>query len=292
RFLDKEFGKSFTGSLVRLLHNDDQHEYPLAARLKVHLVAKMLQNPRGTYTRLFSVIRQKLLAMLGRTCPFGRPTRGVLVALLGSDGSGKSTLARHMQVYLSGIGYSTRIIYMGRGRGNLPGIESLRNFLAAGTRQDQHADPAGRSDPAGSDFRAVIFRAGSWYYTFENMLRGLWLSYNKKILGRIVICDRYIYDLYNMKHASYMACKTGQYLAPRPDFNIYLKAPINTLLSRKQERTVSEIEEHNRNYENIIRQKLASVDSLQFDTSILNPETLTLHCSMPVIVASHDSYSG
>lgn len=294
-FLRREYSADFSTSIERVL---DQYQRPGRGLVRMTLrasIVRLLRNARLPAPQVIRILHQWLLKILGRHRPFGRPVRGIIVAVLGTDGSGKSTVTARIGDELGRMGYRTEKRYMGRGRGNLPGVDTLRNRLAAlaGISNEPYQSSAGtpsarttRNGPA-----RIILWLASWYYVIEYFFRGLPVWWRARMLGHIVITDRYGYDLNIMGGGSKYAARLVEHVMPLPDINVFLYAPVDIILSRKQERTELEIKYQNAAYQAIIDRAIASCCSLRFDTSCEPVPEISTKVASSIILSSHDFYS-
>lgn len=164
---------------------------------------------------------------------------GLLVVFLGSDGSGKSTVIEQVQKDLAPLFRRTKSYHLrphfGRGvRGNTPvphpHAQSPRNTIA-------------------SCLKALLYFADySIGYYFAILPR--------KICSTLVLFDRYFFDvIIDPKRLRYGGPRwIPAFLAkciPAPDIIIFLDAPSEVLLTRKQELSASEMERQRHAYETL-----------------------------------------
>lgn len=250
-------GQSFSEKLEEVLLEISPYSVLLPAARAV-IVKRLLHNPR-----IFSVVLQKLLVnvygvLMGRNKPLGRYHRGLVVAIMGTDGSGKSTSIIALGDRLTELNIRYKVFYLGRGRGNFPGVSFLRNLVGNKVK--------GRKSSGGNVYHSVfINKAASWIYLADYLLRAIPIFFQSRILGKVVLCDRYCYDLALIPGHSAIVSRILEWLFPTPDINAFLTAPNDVLIARKQERSKEEIVLHQNIYQSIIDRKLAK-DSLKIST--------------------------
>jgi dTMP kinase len=168
-----------------------------------------------------------------------------MICFMGLDGSGKSTSVDHACETLKQQGYRVEVVraaYV---------IRYMTPFIKLGKKLLMKKD----SDPFSGDYRAYLdnlrkhgqkgfnYRVFSFMTTCEFKLQIFFNITLKRLMGKNLLVDRYIYD--NMVTyaanlglgADYMRqTLNGKWKrAPRPDRIIYIKTPIDVCLSRKDD---------------------------------------------------------
>ena len=168
-----------------------------------------------------------------------------MICFMGLDGSGKSSCAEYVCAQLRRQGCRVELVraaYV---------IKYLRGVIRLGKRLLMR----GRSDPHGGDYSAYLeamraqARRGGVYRLFSlcTMLEfRLQIFFNirvKRMLGRTLLVDRYIYDNI-VTHAANLGADAGFMRAaldgrwkhaPRPDGIIYVRTPVEVCLGRKDD---------------------------------------------------------
>jgi thymidylate kinase len=219
--------------------------------------------------------RRTILPARGTAGVLGLRTHGSLVVLVGTDGSGKSTVGRQLDARLSALGIETTNVYMGMARGNLPGVALARRLLGVATVAE--AGPAeGMSrkatapPPDAATGHALIRRFAAWYYAAEYGYRW-WRDIRPAMRrGRVVICDRYVYDLRESPSPNSSAPRLVEFLMPRPHILILPDAPDGLIHARKPERPAHEQAAQQARFRELLHQGPARTASLTVDTSGLD----------------------
>jgi thymidylate kinase len=223
-----------------------------------------------------------LARLTGRDKPFGRYHRGLLIALSGTDGVGKSTTMSALRAQLDNQQIRSSTVYLGRGRDNLPGIESLRNLVGKKLRKD---------GPAADVYKySSLTKAVSWYYAIEYFLRTLRPYIDAKLLGKIVLCDRYIYDIRLVPGHSKAAVWFTRTICPKPDINVCLFAPAEVVRARKAERSLLVIEDQQQVFKSIVESKLARFNSISINTQALPPSEVCQQILTRIHTFCHPDY--
>ena len=169
--------------------------------------------------------------------PFGKRIAGLLVVLIGTDGAGKTATSDRVARRLWRVNVRASRSYFGRSRGNLPGVSYLReHFERRSQRAGESSGLKGRSGATPVKVRQLA----AWYYSIEYALRA-WIGVMPRVwAGKVVLLDRYVYDLRVMGTASVGPAKLAERLAPRPHVVVHLDADPEVLHDRKPERTTKE----------------------------------------------------
>lgn len=229
-----------------------------------------------------NAVRRLRLALASVWEKWFGPRRGALIVFLGPDGCGKSSITQALRAEFRSATLTTDIVYLGPwGQSRLPlhKILSLLNFkpyrpedkARYQNRKVEFATP-GLLTRAWRDFKGRIF--------YLALALELWYRYYAEVLpklrrGRIVLADRYIYDVlvgYKNRPVDYFhgirewMCRKY----PRPDLVILLDAPPEVIHARKPQFQVAQLHD--------IRQRYAAVgaryDFHPLDTSVSLESTL------------------
>lgn len=261
----------------------------LARRVRARLLAASLKptNLRSTW-RARDVVRPA-----GRQAgPLGLRTRGVVVALVGTDGSGKSTVAHDLSDRLVRSGFEVASPYFGMARGNLPGVNLARKIMGVAIEPESAQKAVESPAEDGAEPRAVaevssveepvatelshaqIRKVAAWYYAGEYVIK--WLRSVAPALAtrKIVIADRYIYDLRDSPWPGSSASKALQALLPPPDFLVLPDAPDELIHARKPERPAWEQAAQQQRFRDLVSEQLARRGSIRTDSSGATPDPL------------------
>ena len=223
--------------------------------------------------------------------PLKLRTRGVVVALVGTDGSGKSTVADQLAERLQTLGMATDSAYFGMARGNLPGVGLARKVL--GIKQEPavsaadpvpvpEVEPVPAADPVPAANAVpdldpepeppklaypAVRRVAAWFYALEYMWRYASTVAPAVRKRRVVICDRYVYDLRESPWPGSPAAAFVQKLVPPPDVLVLPDAPAELIHARKPERTLSEQARQQREFRALLAEQPARCAELVVDTS-------------------------
>lgn len=210
-------------------------------RQRLHLARLALRRVRGTRTR---------------------QSRGLLVAFLGPDGTGKSTTIEATNTLLHEAGLSTRMVYLGPwGQMRLPLMAGLRALGLI----PRLGPPAGALRSTSALVRFLARRkndvAVACYFTV--LLIELWYRYLRFVLpvlrsGRVVLADRYIYDI----EAAFRAepvhgyARLRRWIArcyPRPYLGILLAATPEIIRARKAQIAAEDLPRILASYDEVAR---------------------------------------
>lgn len=167
---------------------------------------------------------------------------GLLICFLGPDGSGKSSVITRVQGDLAPLFRSTLIYHLRPHFGHRTNDQ--------GPVRAPHAQPP----------RSIVVSILKSIFYFADYTVGYWWSiWPRKVRSTLILFDRYFYDLIvDPKRLRYGGPQwVPAFLAkciPAPDLVIYLDAPPEVLLSRKQEVSASELEKQQREYSVLINQ--------------------------------------
>ncbi|KAA3618747.1 MAG: hypothetical protein DWQ05_07235 [Calditrichaeota bacterium] len=212
---------------------------PIIGTLRMLALARLKRRPAN----IFRVFRTRF-RYLG-TYFFGRK-RGIVIAFIGPDGVGKSTVIEYVRDILRQNGLSTQVAYLGPWGSSLLKLKKIFSWLnAIPYRADYKEFYAGkRQEKPGklTGFEKWKFFIRSFiYYLF--LILEMWARWWLRVLpalrqGKIVLADRYIYDIltgyknrpmdYHVAIRAYI-CKNY----PRPEIGILLDAEPDIIFSRK-----------------------------------------------------------
>jgi thymidylate kinase len=155
--------------------------------------------------------------------------RGVWIALLGCDGAGKSAVIEQTSVALTSS------------------FSSLRQFhLRPHFGLAEERPPV--TNPHGMPARSLMVSLGKLLYLIADYWTGYWFLVRPRLNSAgLVIFDRYYHDMlvdplrYRLPRSSSRLVRLAKYLIPRPDFFVFLDAPVDTLRQRKQELPIAEL---------------------------------------------------
>ena len=158
---------------------------------------------------------------------------GFLVVLIAPDGGGKTTLARQLA---QDCVLRARHIYMGtNSQASTVGLPTTRWFRPRKAAEKQGVSLA----------RAIL--AG---LSFANRVVEQWVRFGvaryQKLRGRVVVCDRFIYDSWVNSQPTTPWKRFRRWLlevgCPKPDLVVYLSVPTKELCRRKQEHSCEWLE--------------------------------------------------
>ncbi len=168
-----------------------------------------------------------------------------MICFIGLDGSGKSTSIEHACQELKARGCRVEIVraaYV---------IRYMTFFIKLGKRllMKKESDPFSGDYPAYLEnmrkqaSRGFVYRVFSAMTTLEFKLQIFWNITLKRLMGKTLLVDRYIYDN-AVTYAANLGLGT-EYMektlegkwkrAPRPDKVIYIRTPVEICLSRKDD---------------------------------------------------------
>ena len=169
-----------------------------------------------------------------------RPS-GTTVAIVGTDGTGKSSLVAALTSTLSNFGLRSEALYFGRVRSSMLLSDSMRQALERVVGATSIKDSTRATTHRVSPRQRALRRIASYVYVLDYAARlgfrvlPLWAK------GNVIVLDRYVYDLRIMPHASALASRLAELIAPRPRLMFFLDVDAKTILSRRQERSPAEV---------------------------------------------------
>lgn len=259
---------------------------PRRARQRLAVRSLVPANARATWAQRRTVIPA------GRAAgPLGLRVRGVVVALVGTDGAGKSTVADGLAERLHGYGVATASAYFGMARGNLPGVRLARRLLGVATPAPggkageapggsatgvgggpgaevagEAPRPASRSASRPAD-HPYLRRAAAWFYAAEYVWRYLRVVAPSRSRRRVVIVDRWVYDLRESPWPGSAAARVAERLVPEPDILVLPDAPAELIHARKPERPLAEQADQQQRYRRLLAERPARYAEVVVDTS-------------------------
>ncbi|MEV6601509.1 thymidylate kinase [Actinoplanes sp. NPDC051346] len=236
---------------------------PLRARLR--LVARSLAPAvvGSTWSQ-----RHSVLPAAGAAGPLGLRVRGVVVALVGTDGSGKSTVADGLHERLHAFGLPTSATYFGMARGNLPGVALVRRMLNVGsTAPSAEVRPAAEASDGPPDDHRTLRRVAAWFYAGEYLWRYLRSVAPAVARRRVVIADRWVYDLRESPWPGSRAARVAELLVPAPDILVLPDAPDELIHRRKPERSHAEQAAQQQRFRELVAERPARSAEIVVDTS-------------------------
>lgn len=214
--------------------------------------------------------------------PLGLRTRGVVVTLVGTDGSGKSTVAAALHEQLRRYGFTTAPAYFGMARGNLPGVALLRRVLGVGSTR-----PQGEAGARPTMDRPWLRQAAAWYYAGEYGWRYLRTVAPALARRRVVIADRWVYDLRESPWPGSPAARVAEALVPVPDLLVLPDAPDEVIHARKPERSLAEQGAQQAGFRRLLAERPARCAEFTVDTSGPLPDAGLGAVVAAVVQAAH-----
>ncbi|MER7072451.1 hypothetical protein [Terrabacter sp. NPDC000476] len=201
--------------------------------------------------------------------PAGLRRRGTVVVLVGTDGSGKSTIAAELTQRLERAGLPTASAYFGMAHGNLPGVVLARRLLGVAPAGDRAGTPQSTSPstkPGGLD-HATVRRAAAWFYAAEYVWRWSTAVAPHLVRGRVVVVDRWVWDLRESPWPGSRASAWLERAVPRPDVVALGDAPAALIHARKPERSEAEQARQQAHFHGILAGRPARCAEVVVDTS-------------------------
>jgi thymidylate kinase len=254
----RRFGARTGASILDLLEGREPPE-SVGRALRMQVCGACLISFSGMTTAASKIVSGAAGWLTRRPRPFGQYVTGAVVVISGTDGVGKSTTLENVANELQAHGMRCTTVYLGRGRGNVPGVATLRDLVSRKVLKGHAAKDVYR--------KPTVNKLASWLYAFEYFLRTLWPRFLVRFPGHVVLCDRYCYDIGLIPGASTWAIRFARFLCPRPAMNVLLQAPPDVILQRKAERSLEEIQKQQAVLSRIIENRYARQISMTIDTS-------------------------
>ena len=226
-----------------------QRDTKLARRLSALSYRRLYRRrPANRWRRWGLTIKTATQKWLG-----GR--RGVLIVVLGPDGCGKSTLLRTLRERLRAAALTTDTVYLGPWGQSLLPLQKILSYLhITPYRAEDKAFYSGKTAQRVTPHGLNLWRQNlkAWLYYLAVSVE-LWFRYFKLVLpklrqGRIILADRYIYDLlagYKSRPMDYhwnirrWLCR----IYPRPHLTLLLDAPPEVIHRRKPQLSLAQLAE-------------------------------------------------
>ena len=162
--------------------------------------------------------------------------RGVLVCVIGLDGSGKTTHTKHLTKFLLEKGYSAKYVWAASKPFFSYFLFGFTRFLGywKTSREDAFTDPLELAPEPVREKFGLLLRV---LFFVDFNLRTIIKIRLPLLSGRIIVCDRYVYDmimdlvssdLYSFKWYS-LILRT----VPQPDIAFFLDADAEVICSRR-----------------------------------------------------------
>lgn len=226
---------------------DELYKPPTRFRQKIHSFIYSLPQNR-TYLRLVHSIRY--LADMGSDLT---ENKGIVITFSGVDGAGKSTILENTRRILHDK-YRKKVVVLRHRPSLLPILSAWKYGKKNAEQKAANSLPRqGNNDSsAGSFFRFC-------YYYSDYLLGQFYVNMRYVRRGYTVLYDRYYFDFIvdarrsNIKLPKGML-KWGYHLVLKPEVNIFLYAPADEILKRKQELSRNEIEQLTGDYKELFEE--------------------------------------
>jgi thymidylate kinase len=259
RRLTAQLGARVAADLVSAAGGDcPDRELPRRARLRLAAWSLTPGVAPATWAQ-----RRSVLPAGPAAGPYGLRTRGVVVALVGTDGSGKSTVAESLRAGLHEFGFATRAAYFGMARGNLPGVALARRALGVGSTEPHEA--RGTSEPVLT--HAPLRKMAAWFYAAEYVWRYVRDVAPAVARGEVVVADRWVYDLRESPWPGSPAARVAEAIVPAPDVLVLPDAPAELIHARKPERSPAEQKAQQERFRRLLAERPARHAEVVVDTS-------------------------
>jgi thymidylate kinase len=250
--------------------NDAGDTMPLVARAARRRLAAATLAPRAIRSTWHD--RHTILPARG---PFGLPSTGVVLALVGTDGSGKSTASAELESRLARLGVPVSTAYFGMARGNLPGLATARRLARRAGQVPADDSPVidGRTPTATAGGRAgrALREAAAWAYAADYVWRAARLVPARR-RGAVVVCDRWVTDLRRQPAPGSPAARMVERLVGPPDVLALADAPIEVIHARKPERSLADARDDQRSHRAVAAELAARTTVVVLDTSGADPD--------------------
>ena len=189
--------------------------------------------------------------------------RGALIVFIGPDGCGKSSTTAAIKQSFRSATLTTDIVYLGPwGQSQLPLVKWIKALGCKPADPNEKAIFRGQADITKNKDSLTAFQYEMRSHLFYTALAiELWYRYFFLVMpklrrGRIVLADRYIYDIligYRNRPSQY-AYSFRQWLCahyPKPDVVILLDADAETIYKRKPQYDRTQLDDIRQRYHNI-----------------------------------------
>lgn len=171
---------------------------------------------------------------------------GSLICFVGIDGSGKTTLAKNISNEFKKENFNSIYVY---GR-IIPTFSRLfmslgRSLVLRRKKNDIFNDYEGYSKQKKKVFNNKLFsNVFKWIILLDHILQINLRIKTRLLMGKIVICDRYIFDTVITDIAANIDCEINEstdlikktfIYVPKPDYLFYIKIPEEVAFERKDD---------------------------------------------------------
>jgi len=168
---------------------------------------------------------------------------GMLICFSGVDGSGKTGHAHALQQAFAGCHIRTSYVWSRAGSARwLHRLGQVARRLAGQSARQAPESEAGKWERRRATFgNPMVRRAWSWLVAVDLAARYMWRVWLPLRRGRVVLCDRYVYDAW-VEWAAYFGSGGGirrawaarwlRWITPRPDRTYLLDIPAELAASR------------------------------------------------------------
>ncbi|MDW3646316.1 MAG: phosphotransferase [Bacteroidia bacterium] len=202
------------------------------------------------------------------------------LTLSGVDGAGKSTLIARLKQRLEKK-YRKEVVIL-RHRPSL--LPILSSFILGKAKAEQKAS---ETLPRQGKNRSYLFSyLRFFYYLLDYFLGEIFIWYRHKSRGKVILYDRYYFDFISDPRRSNLSLHKGftkrmYRWINKAEVNIFLYAPVEEILSRKQELPAKEIESLCHSYKELFEeferkyaQSYVNLNNLDLEESLDFIETL------------------
>lgn len=199
-----------------------------------------------TVRRMSILISRSIHFLTNKIMPEHRSTT---ICLLGPDGSGKSTLAKSLkqeyQRFFQKFNPQIKMVYFGW-KPFLPTTKLVSSLLKKRKYNVVEKSNTRKKNLLQKTSQSLLFS----YFFIEYLARYIWIILPLRDEKKIIILDRYFYDLFaHYQHASKSRwCKNLLKKFPRTDYLFLLDVPVEQLRERKQELSKEQLLLHQQKY--------------------------------------------
>lgn len=239
-----QFGKK---GLLRIEKWLTEKEKPSKKIIYFMLIKFLKKNPN----QLLSFSKRTSVLMRRLPCH----AKGICIGFIGTDGSGKTTSINTYEQYLSGKNNNTlkkKVVYWGRARGNTALLSFFRNKINKKIENNSNI-PNRKFD---NNNLITIFAAIA--YLIDYWIRYIFQVIPKLMSSEYVLIDRGPLDIATMPGQPNILKKVAL-AGPSMDLVVLCSAPIDTILSRKQDRTREQVRCQQKIYRELINGNYAGI---------------------------------